>query len=259
MKKNIIIIIVVIAIFLITTGTAFWYRSSQENKATADSQSSLDSTSDVSNEDSSVSSNGLDTSDLDTLATVPDGVYTNGSESMIFEGNTVDISGMVFNYTLESGYIVLDVDNLTFSDEFIAIYKDENGDDDSLIEEQLSKTKESALDITLQYSEKFDWVTYEEYIFKRTEDYSTGPSGTYENEDNSEITLSFDNGIATYVNGDITETYPYVIYLDGEDTIITFYTLDLYTGDLYNNYCENNYFYYDDENSIDLGFGTFVK
>lgn len=259
MKKNIIIIIVVIAIFLITTGTAFLYRSSQENKATADSQSSLDSTSDVSNEDLSVSSNGLDTSDLDTLATVPDGVYTNGSESMIFEGNTVDISGMVFNYTLESGYIVLDVDNLTFSDEFIAIYKDENGDDDSLIEEQLSKTKESALDITLQYSEKFDWVTYEEYIFKRTEDYSTGPSGTYENEDNSEITLSFDNGIATYVNGDITETYPYVIYLDGEDTIITFYTLDLYTGDLYNNYCENNYFYYDDENSIDLGFGTFVK
>ena len=205
----------------------------------------------ISGSDSSVSSEK-------EITAVPDGVYSNGSESMIFDGNTVDISGMVFNYTLENGYVVLDIDSLSFSDAFISLYQKENGKEADL-DAQLEKTKESASSITIQYNESFDWVTYEEYIFKRSEDFSKGPSGTYQSEDSSDITLTFDNGSATYVNGDVTETHPYVIYLDGEDYIVVFYSLDLYSSSFYSANCENNYFSYSDESKIELGFATFTK
>ena len=259
MKRNAIIITAVIVLSAIVIGSAAYYRLSGNTDNTNELSSSL-AASVAYGEVSAMSS--LESSDSSedsaTLTAVPDGVYTNGSESMIFVGNTVDISGMVFNYTLENGYVVLDADNLTFSDEFKALYIEDNGDDQSL-EDQLEKTKESASSITIQYNESFDWVTYEEYIFKRTEDYSNGPSGSYCDEENSDVTLTFDNGVATYVNGDITETHPYVLYLDGEDMIVTFYNLDLYSSNFYSTYCENNYFYFTDESSLDMGFGTFVK
>ncbi|SHI20009.1 hypothetical protein SAMN02745229_01993 [Butyrivibrio fibrisolvens DSM 3071] len=258
MKKNIIITAAVVTISVILTVSAAVYRSKNGSTVTNELDPSLASSlmddevsGMVTNTDSGVSSES-------SITTVPDGVYTNGSESMIFDGNSVDISGMVFDYTLENGYVVLDIDSLSFSDAFTNMYKEEKGEDADL-DAQLTKTKESASSITIQYNEKFDWVTYEEYIFKRSEDFSKGPSGTYQSEDDSNITLTFDNGIATFVNGDITETHPYVIYLDGEDLIIVFYSLDLYSSDFYGSFCENNYFYFTDESKIDLGFGSFVK
>jgi hypothetical protein len=258
MKRNIIITASVVFISIILIGASAYYKFSTQIDHPANELDPSMAASIVTNEVSgTISSDDSDSTDS-TLTSVPEGVYTNGSESMIFTADTVNISGMIFNYTLDDGYVKLDVDNLTFSDEFVDLYKSQNPDDAD-IDAQLEKTKESASDIVIQYNEQFDWVTYEEYIFKRTEDYTTGPSGTYQDEENPDVTLSFDNGTATYVNGDTTESYPYVIYLDGEQTLVTFYTLDLYSGIFYNSYCENNYFYYSDAASIDLGFGTFVK
>lgn len=257
MKRNKIIIAAVVIISALVIGLTAHYRLNNNNSSVNNQLDPSVAASVISNEVSGTVSDSAST-EASSLTIVPEGVYTNGSESMVFTGNTVDISGMVFNYTLNNGYITLDTENLYFSDEFIAVYKEENGEDAD-IDTQLEKTRESASDIILQYSESFDWVTYEEYIFKRTEDYATGPSGTYASEDDSNITITFDNGTATYVNGDITETHPYVLYLDGEDLIVTFYSMNLYSTDLYNNYCENNYFYYSDETTIDLGFGTFTK
>lgn len=260
MKKNIIITVAVIAISIILTISAAIYRNKNASSVTNELDASMASSvisGEVSGMISDTYSGATSTSD-ESLTSVPDGVYSNGSESMIFDGNTVDISGMVFNYTLENGYVVLDIDSLSFSDAFKAMYQQEKGEEADL-DAQLEKTKESASSITIQYNEKFDWVTYEEYIFKRSEDFSKGPSGTYNSEDSADITLSFDNGTATYVCGDTTETHPYVIYLDGEDYIVVFYSLDLYESEFYKTYCENNYFYYSDESKIDLGFGTFVK
>ena len=258
MKKNLIITAAVVTISVILTVSAAVYRSKNGSTVTNELDPSLASSlmddevsGMVTNTDSGVSSES-------SITTVPDGVYTNGSESMIFDGNSVDISGMVFDYTLENGYVVLDIESLSFSDAFTNMYKEEKGEDADL-DAQLSKTKESASSITIQYNEKFDWVTYEEYIFKRSEDFSKGPSGTYQSEDSSDITLTFNNGNATFVSGDITETHPYVIYLDGEDLIIVFYSLDLYSSDFYGSCCENNYFYFTDESKIELGFSSFVK
>ncbi len=258
MKKKLIITVAVIAISILLTVSAAIYRNKRGSSATNELDPSLASSvmsgevsGMISGSDSSVSSEK-------EITAVPDGVYSNGSESMIFDGNTVDISGMVFNYTLENGYVVLDIDSLSFSDAFISLYQKENGKEADL-DAQLEKTKESASSITIQYNESFDWVTYEEYIFKRSEDFSKGPSGTYQSEDSSDITLTFDNGSATYVNGDVTETHPYVIYLDGEDYIVVFYSLDLYSSSFYSANCENNYFSYSDESKIELGFATFTK
>ena len=258
MKKKLIITVAVIAISILLTVSAAIYRNKRGSSATNELDPSLASSvmsgevsGMISGSDSSVSSEK-------EITAVPDGVYSNGSESMIFDGNTVDISGMVFNYTLENGYVVLDIDSLSFSDAFISLYQKENGKEADL-DAQLEKTKESASSITIQYNESFDWVTYEEYIFKRSEDFSKGPSGTYQSEDSSDITLTFDNGSATYVNGDVTETHPYVIYLDGEDYIVVFYSLDLYSSSFYSANCENNYFSYSDESKIELGFATLTK
>lgn len=258
MKKKLIITVAVIAISILLTVSAAIYRNKRGSSATNELDPSLASSvmsgevsGMISGSDSSVSSEK-------EITAVPDGVYSNGSESMIFDGNTVDISGMVFNYTLENGYVVLDIDSLSFSDAFISLYQKEKGKEADL-DAQLEKTKESASSITIQYNESFDWVTYEEYIFKRSEDFSKGPSGTYQSEDSSDITLTFDNGSATYVNGDVTETHPYVIYLDGEDYIVVFYSLDLYSSSFYSANCENNYFSYSDESKIELGFATFTK
>lgn len=258
MKKKLIITVAVIAISILLTVSAAIYRNKRGSSATNELDPSLASSvmsgevsGMISGTDSSVSSEK-------EITAVPDGVYSNGSESMIFDGNTVDISGMVFNYTLENGYVVLDIDSLSFSDAFISLYQKEKGEEADL-DAQLEKTKESASSITIQYNESFDWVTYEEYIFKRSEDFSKGPSGTYQSEDSSDITLTFDNGSATYVNGDVTETHPYVIYLDGEDYIVVFYSLDLYSSSFYSANCENNYFNYSDESKIELGFATFTK
>lgn len=259
-KRNIIITSAVIVISALIIGSAAYYKyTHSSNKVTNELDPSIAASLMTDEISASIeSSASMDSSSDESITSVPEGVYTNGSESMIFSEDTVNISGMIFNYTLENGYVRLDVDNLTFSDEFIELYNSQNPDNAD-IDAQLEKTKESAKDIVIQYNEQFDWITYEEYIFKRTEDYATGPSETYHDKDNADITLSFDNGIATYVNGDITESYPYTIYLDGEQVLITFYSLDLYSGSFYNTYCENNYFYYSDASSIDLGFGTFVK
>ena len=259
MKRNTLIILTVVIISAcIILAAALYRNSSPDANATSDLDPALAASVVTQEVSGTTSSESKDSTGDSELTNVPDGVYTNGSESMIFEGNTVDISGMIFDYTLNNGYVALDIDSLRFSDYFITLYEDANNDDQD-IDTQLSKTKESASSITIQYNSKFDWVTYEEYIFKRSEDYSTGPNGTYISEDNEAVTLTFEDGVATYINGDTTLTYPYVIYLDGEDTVVTFYTLDFYTGDLYDTYCENNYFYYSDESSLDLGFGTFVK
>ena len=258
MKKNIIITLAVIAISILLTVSAAIYRSKKGSSATNELDASLASSVMSGEVSGMVSETDSGSSSDIKITAVPDGVYSNGSESMIFDGNTVDISGMVFEYTLENGYVVLDIDSLSFSDSFKAMYQKEKSEDADL-DAQLEKTKESASSITIQYNESFDWVTYEEYIFKRSEDFSKGPSGTYQSEESSDITLTFDNGNATFVSGDVTETHPYVIYLDGEDYIVVFYSLDLYSSSFYGAYCENNYFYYSDANKIELGFGTFTK
>ena len=115
MKRNIIITASVVVISIILIGASAYYKFSTQIDHPANELDLSMAASIVTNEVSgTISSDDSDSTDS-TLASVPEGVYTNGSESMIFTADTVNISGMIFNYTLEDGYVKLDVDNLTFS------------------------------------------------------------------------------------------------------------------------------------------------
>jgi len=192
----------------------------------------------------------------ETEIVYPDGVYTDGLASMIFSGTTVDISGMVFEYTIEDGYIVLDADSLYYSDELLEVYEYEGKTDDE-VAEQMETTKSAASELLVSYNATNDWIMYESDIYVKTESYDLGPSGTYVCGSDENVTITFDNGMATFDNGEVVEETPYVIYDDVNGMEVVFYATDFETTYLYSG-MGINYIYYDDVDTLKISSDTFT-
>lgn len=178
------------------------------------------------------------------------GTYTDGSTVLTFKGNKITYSTfgmeMTVSYKIKKNKITLDPKTLKFSDSTYE-YLEDLGMDEDKIDDLIDRATEDIEDDATskyKYDKKNKILTIDNEDYYYAENYKAGPSGKYTNEDDDDITFTFNNGKATYNNDGDKETFTYYCYEEEDgDVYVMFYGEDFQESEFYSEHYTDEFSY----------------
>ena len=171
------------------------------------------------------------------------GRFTNGLTTLTFSGDelTYSSASMEFtvNYKIEYDEIIYDVDTLELTDAYMDYYEEYSKDHFSSGTDGYLESLKLSYDSPekINYNEEDKTLKFQLKTFYCVEDYNIGPNGEFTCEED-DITITFEDGEATFNNAGNKETFPYICYIEDGKVCIGFDGIGYMETEFYKKYNE---------------------